>query len=257
MNIEVYVVSHKDAKMPSDRMYIPVQVGNNFQNFKGYLRDNIGINISSKNSSYCELTAQYWGAKNRTADVKGLVHYRRLFSNGKSNFFKSVSAKWNDVLTHQKLEQLMQNYDMVLPKKRDYYIETLWSHYEHSHHIEGLQKTRDVIRDLYPEYLPYFDKHMNEKRGHMFNILIAKSELFDAYTDWLMEILNETESRVDISNYSVSEQRIFGYISELLLDVWVEYNKINYTELPVMFMGKQHWLKKIFNFIKRKFKGRE
>ena len=131
MKIEVYVVSHKAAKMPSDKMYIPVQVGNNPQNFKGYLRDNTGINISSKNASYCELTAQYWGAKNRTADVKGLVHYRRLFSNGSSNFFKSVHAKWKDVLTHSKLEQLMQNYDMVLPRKRNYYIETLWSHYEH------------------------------------------------------------------------------------------------------------------------------
>ena len=257
MKIEVYVVSHKAAKMPSDEMYVPVQVGNNPQNFKGYLRDNTGINISTKNASYCELTAQYWGAKNRTADVKGLVHYRRLFSNGNSNFFKSVRAKWKDVLTHQKLEQLMQTYDMVLPRKRNYYIETLWSHYEHSHHIEGLQKTREVIHDLCPEYLPYFDKHMNEKTGHMFNILITKSELFDAYTDWLMKILNEVENRIDISNYSVSEQRIFGYISELLLDVWVEYNSINYTELPVMFMGNQHWGKKIFNFIKRKFKGRE
>lgn len=256
MKTEIYVVSHKNVKMPSDEMYIPVQVGNNPQNFAGFLRDNTGNNISNKNSSYCELTAQYWGAKNRTADVKGLVHYRRLFSNGKSNFFKSVSSKWKDVLTHQKLDELMQRYDMILPKKRNYYIETLWSHYEHSHHIEGLEKTREVINEMFPEYLPYFDKHMKEKKGHMFNILIAKNDLFDSYTDWLMKVLNEVEKRVDISNYSPSEQRIFGYISELLLDVWVEYNNINYTELPVMFMGKQHWFKKIFNFLERKIKGR-
>ena len=51
MKIEVYVVSHKAAKMPSDEMYVPVQVGNNPQNFKGYLRDNTGINISNKNTA--------------------------------------------------------------------------------------------------------------------------------------------------------------------------------------------------------------
>ncbi|HIX01618.1 MAG TPA: DUF4422 domain-containing protein [Candidatus Ligilactobacillus excrementigallinarum] len=257
MKSEIYVVSHKKARMPEDKMYIPVQVGFNPENFEGYMRDNTGDNISDKNASYCELTAQYWGAKNRQADVKGLVHYRRLFTNGHSDFFKSVDAKWKDVLTHETLEKLMSKYDMVLPKKRNYYIETLWSHYEHSHHIEGLEVTREVINDLFPEYLPEFDKHMQEKKGHMFNILIAKSNLFDEYTDWLMKVLNEVENRIDISNYSKSEQRILGYISELLLDVWVEHNQINYTELPVMFMGNQHWVKKIANFLKRKVKGRE
>lgn len=257
MKIEIYVVSHKNAKMPSDKMYIPVQVGNSKNDFDGFHRDNTGDNIADKNASYCELTAQYWGAKNRKADVKGLVHYRRLFSNGHSNFFSSVSSKWNNVLSHKKVEELMQQYDMILPKKRNYYIETLWSHYEHSHHIEGLEKTREVIEQLFPEYLSTFDHHMKEKKGHMFNILIAKSQIFESYTDWLMKVLNEVEKRIDISNYSVSEQRIFGYISELLLDVWVEYNNIKYTELPVMFMGNQHWFKKIFTFLKRKFKGKE
>src|SRR5699024_2272908 len=108
-----------------------------------------------------------------------------------------------------------------------------------------------------PEYLPYFDRHMNEKKGHMFNILIAKSDIFDAYTDWLMKILNEVENRVDISNYSLSEQRIFGYISELLLAVWVEYNNVEYTEVTVMFRGNRHGSKKIVQFIERKCKGRD
>lgn len=257
MKTEIYVVTHKMARMPQDKMYIPVQVGFNDKNFENYERDNTGDNISDKNASYCELTAQYWAAKNRDADVKGLVHYRRLFTNGHSDFFKSVNQKWKDVMTQETVTKLMNQYDMILPKKRNYYIETLWSHYEHSHHIEGLEVTRNVISELYPEYLKIFDKHMKEKKAHMFNIFIAKSQLFNDYTDWLMDILNEVEQRVDISNYSKSEQRIFGYISELLIDVWVEYNQINYTEMPVMFMGNQHWIKKITNFLARKVKGRK
>lgn len=251
------MAAHKKVRMPKDKIYIPIQVGNDPQNFKGYFRDNTGNNMAVKNPYYCELTAQYWGAKNRQADVKGLVHYRRLFTNGHSDFFKSINTKWKDVMNEQTVDRLMNQYDMILPKKRNYYIETLWSHYEHSHHIEGLKVTRQVIQDIYPEYLTVFDKHMQEKKGHMFNIFVAKNALFDNYTDWLMRILNEVEQRIDISTYSQSEQRIFGYISELLLDVWVNYNNIHYTELPVMFMGNQHWTKKIYNFLKRKVKGRE
>ncbi|MFT8647164.1 MAG: DUF4422 domain-containing protein, partial [Liquorilactobacillus nagelii] len=93
MKAEVYIVSHKLVKLPQDRMYVPIQVGTADENFTGFVRDNTGDNIAAKNPNYCELTAQYWAWKNRTADVKGLVHYRRYFSNGKRNFFKSYAGK--------------------------------------------------------------------------------------------------------------------------------------------------------------------
>lgn len=255
MKSEIYVVSHKIAKMPQDKIYYPIQVGSSTDDFDGYLRDNTGDNIASKNPNYCELTAQYWAAKNRIADVKGLVHYRRLFSNGRSNFFCSVDKKFADVMTKQTLEDLLSKYDMILPKKRHYYIETSWSHYEHSHHIEDLKITREVLNEKYPEYLKYFDVAMQKKSAHMFNMFIAKSDIFDNYTSWLFDILQEVEKRVDISDYTPYEQRIFGFISELLLDVWVEKNGINYVEVPVMFMGKQYWSKKITSFLIRKFLG--
>ena len=255
MKAEIYVVSHKKAVMPTDDIYVPVQVGPNPEDFKGFMRDNTGDNISAKNPTYCELTAQYWGAKNRQADVKGLVHYRRLLSNGKSNFFSSPAAKMADAMTGETLTKLMSQHDMILPKKRHYYIETLWSHYEHSHHIEGLEAPRDVIAEKYPEYLDMFDQVMKRRSAHMFNIMIARSELFDAYTDWVMDILGEVEKRVDISNYNQYERRIFGFISELLVDVWVDQNQIDYTELPVMFIGNQHWGKKLTTFMKRKLVG--
>lgn len=85
--------------MPTEKIYCPLQVGKSIENFPGFLRDNTGNNIAIKNENYCELTAQYWAAKNRNADVKGLVHYRRFFSNGKRNFFSSVDKKFADILT--------------------------------------------------------------------------------------------------------------------------------------------------------------
>lgn len=255
MKSEIYVVSHKKAKMPQDEIYCPVQVGSAEENFEGFFRDNIGNNIAKKNGSYCEITAQYWAANNRHADVKGIVHYRRFFSNGKSNFFKSIDKKFADIMTKKTLENLMNNYDMILPKKRNYYIETTWSQYEHVHNIRDLEIVEDIIKEKYPKYVPAFEKWMKKKAAHKFNMFIAKEKVFDDYTKWLMDILEEAEKSVDISNYTPYEKRVFGFLSELLIDVWIETNNINYVEIPVMFIGKQYWIKKISSFLIRKVKG--
>ncbi|KRL02142.1 capsular biosynthesis protein [Liquorilactobacillus capillatus DSM 19910] len=243
--------------MPKDSIYVPVQVGSNEENFKGFHRDNTGENISSKNKNYCELTAQYWGWKNRNVDVKGLVHYRRFFSNGKTNFFKSKQAKFNDIMNRETLKDLITKHEMILPRKRNYYIETSWSHYKHAHHIEGLEAARAVLVEQYPEYVSVFDEVVNRKEVHMFNMLVARAPIFDEYTTWLFSVLTEVEKRVDISDYSDYEKRILGFVSEILVDVWVEKNKIDYVELPVMFMEKQHWMKKIAAFLFRKFGGKK
>ncbi|MBD5068713.1 MAG: DUF4422 domain-containing protein [Lactobacillus sp.] len=254
MTTEVYVISHKEYKMPQDKIYCPLQVGKAPQ-ITGYLRDDSGENIASKNPNYCELTGQYWAWKNRQADVKGLVHYRRLFTNGQ-NPYGSKESKYNKLLDEETLATLLQQYDLILPKKRNYYIETLWSHYEHSHNIEGLEVTREVIAEKYPAYLSAFEQVMKRKKAHMFNMLIAKSEIFDEYSAWLFDILFEVEKRVDISDYSPSEARIFGYISELLLDVWIEVNRPKYCELPVAFIEGQNYLVKGANMIQRKLTGK-
>ncbi|MFT8836504.1 DUF4422 domain-containing protein [Liquorilactobacillus satsumensis] len=253
MKAEVYVVSHKKVKLPDEKIYIPVQVGTNPENFAGFERDNTGDNIAQKNANYCELTAQYWAWKNRRADVKGLVHYRRYFSNGKRHFFSSTTQKLNDVLTAERLEQILKSYDAVLPTKRNYYIESSWSHYKHAHHIEGLAAARDVISEKFPDYLPVFDKVLHRNKVHMFNMLITRAAIFDDYTKWLLAVLAEVENRVDISEYSEYEKRIYGFVSEVLLDVWFEKNQISFKEMPVMFIGRQHWFQKITKFLLRKF----
>ena len=69
-------------------------------------------------------------------------------------------------------------------------------------------------------------------------------------------ILFEIEKRVDITGWDNYESRIYGFVSELLLDVWLEKNKIVYYEQNVSFMEKQNWIKKGGNFIKRKVLGR-
>ena len=87
----------------------------------------------------------------------------------------------------------------------------------------------------------------------MFNMFVMRRDLFDQYCEWMFSILEEIENRVDISGYDAYEARIYGFVSEILLDVWIEANKINYKEQNVSFMEPQNWIKKGGSFILRKF----
>ena len=91
-NDHVYVVSHKNAKFPTESIYKPIQVGKK-ESFTE-IRDNTGDNISEKNPNYCELTAAYWIWKNDKSDITGLTHYRRyFFKNKKSNYGINYNIK--------------------------------------------------------------------------------------------------------------------------------------------------------------------
>lgn len=236
--------------MPEGKdIYFPILVGA-YKNYKKeitYQRDDIGDNISKKNSSYNELTAIYWAWKNLDADIVGLVHYRRYF-------FKNVVNKdLKNVIDKNDIEALLSKHDVILPRKRNYIIETNYSHYIHAHHKEPLIELRNVIMDLYPEYLKSFDAVMDKRSAHMFNMFVMKKEIFNKYSRFLFCVLKELEKRIDISNYSIQEARVFGYLSELLMDVWINKNNIRYVEVRWYQVGNQHLFKKAFYFLCRKF----
>ena len=65
------------------------------------------------------------------------------------------------------------------------------------------------------------------------------------------------EARLDISGYSPQDARVFGYLSERLLDVWLTHHEIPYVEAPVLNMESQHWPQKILRFLGRKLRGRK
>ena len=86
-------------------------------------------------------------------------------------------------------------------------------------------------------------------------MFVMKKELFDAYCAWLFDVLFELEKRLDISTYNQNDSRVFGFVSERLLDIWINTNKYPYKENPYVFMESQNWLVKGGNFVKRKFRS--
>lgn len=254
MDIKILVAAHKEYWMPEDKVYLPLHVGAERKENLGYIKDNTGDNISDKNPSFCELTGIYWAWKNLSADYIGLVHYRRYFTQKEVH---NLKKKKNMILTTSNWEKLFVQYPVVVADKRKYYIESNRSHYNHAHHHEGLDMTEQIIIEKYPEYKKSFDTVMSRTWAHMFNMFAMRRDLFDSYCQWMFDILFTLEKKLDISTYNQYESRVYGFIGELLLDVWLEYNHVNYVEQNVSFMEKQDWVLKGSKFLKRKFVGRD
>ena len=247
MEIRIIVATHKPYWMPEDPMYLPVHVGAAGKDSIGFQRDDEGENISLKNANYCELTGLYWAWKNLDADYIGLAHYRRHFSNG-----KRLGGKKEKVISREELAEKLKEADVLLPHPRNYRIETNYSQYVHAHHARDLAITRKILAEKDPEYVRAWDESMKKPTGHRFNMFVMKKDRFDAYCSWLFGILSELERRLDISSYSDYDRRVFGFVAERLLDVYVLAKKVNFVEMPVLHLESQHWPRKIAAFLRRK-----
>jgi hypothetical protein len=253
VDIKILVATHKKYDMPSEEMYLPIQVGREGREDLGYQGDNTGDNISYKNENYSELTGLYWAWKNVNCDYIGLCHYRRYFATTSIfGIINNQNSKLNQILKKQDVEKILQNYDAILPKKRNYYIETIWSHYKHAHEIKDLEETKKILQEFYPEYIESFNWLMGRTEAYLYNMFVMKKSDFDRYSEWLFNILFELEKRIDISNYDGYQKRVFGFISERLFNIWLHYEKLSIKEVDVINMDKINWPSKIAKFIQRK-----
>lgn len=251
MDIKIIVAAHRPYEMPKEDIYLPIHVGKKGKKSFGIKGDDTGDNISEKNPYFCELTAIYWAYKNLDADFIGLAHYRRQFS------LKPKTSDFSSVLSSEQAKELVSKNDVILPRKQRYFIESLYSHYAHTHDEEHLKVLRGVICDICPEYLPHFIALKKRTSAHMFNMFIMKKEIFVSYCEWLFKLLFEAEKRLDLESMPPFEKRVIGRYAELLLDMWIEHNGIKYKEIPYVYMEKVDYVKKVRAFLKAKFLGKK
>jgi len=252
MITKVLVVTHKEYSMPDKELYFPVCVGHNLEQLKDKFQpDNVGENISEKNSMYSELTALYWAWKNLDFDVLGMVHYRRHLT------IKKGAKELADVLDEKQIDDILKTHDVIVAWPRRY-IETVKNHYIRCEKGQKEKATRriailgEVIKEKHPDYSDYFEKIINGHKAHMFNIFIMKKQDVDQYCEWLFDILFETEKRIDAEG--VEYPRGMGELSEFLLDVWIKGNKKKCYEARVIQYG-YNLFEKIKFVIRRRFFG--
>ncbi len=235
-DVRIYVVCHKPTPLPKTPPFVPIQVGKGKPIPGVTMRDNIGDNIAAKNPNFCELTAQYWIWKNVQADVVGLCHYRRIPSfsgclDGTfSDFSKSTLKRFG--WTPQVIRGLLADHDIlmppcwpVFPPGEPGHIMTPYQFHAYEHRESDIAETLRVIHDLTPEMEGYAHQALCVDTTQCFgNICVMRKPLFDDYSAWLFKILFELERRIELPK-NKEQARVFGFLSERLIMVWLAYAK--------------------------------
>ena len=257
-DIKIFISCHKDCHVPANPLFFPIQVGTALSGCKipNMLHDDDGDNISEKNKSYCELTAQYWAWKNADADYYGFFHYRRYFSFAEkvfpANAFGEVFASANSdavlktyAVTAERMREIIPKYDLIIPAEGGFEERGLTLYRQYSiapvHHKSDLDFVLDVIKKDYPAMYPYAVKYLHRKRGYFCNMFIMKKALFNDYCEWLFDILQKHEKAVDISEYSEQAYRVHGFLAERLCGIYLYYlektKKLKILKLQKVFFG--------------------
>ena len=229
MNIKVYVLTHKEIEENYDcPPYVPLLNGSALlkEDF-GYLRDDTGENISKLNINYAELTGQYWAWKNSDADIIGFCQYRRWF-------VRNIKF---DKLTVEDIQNDLENFDIILPQKssshnvlKDGIKKSLSMNPNYGAKWEDYVKLGELIKEKFSDYYSSYEKVMNSKGGYNCNMFICKKEVANEYFSWLFDVLNELKLIIDFSTYSEDNQRVLGFFSEYLLNVFVNKNNLKIKE---------------------------
>lgn len=169
-------------------------------------------NIANKNKNYCELTGIYAIFKNIQDDFYGIEHYRRYFCNC-----------WGQQIKTKNVQKLLKKGKFILPIQ-EVTLPNVFLHYSMHHYMADLEALRELFRTDYVEYLPSFESVMASNKISIFNMFVCNSDEFYNYCEWLFEILFKLEKKVDINKYSPYQARLFGFIGERLLNVWVLHN---------------------------------
>ena len=241
-NIKIFICAHKEVPLPQHPYFLPIQAGAALHDaIKGYQPDNKGENISDKNPHFCELTCHYWAWKNlKNVDIVGLNHYRRYFDFTRKwpQFSADKHFIATDKFLKQKyifsnLEELLSKYDIILPVARHWRVSNTQQYGEY-HIAKDWEMLRLIIKERHPKYMPAFEKtmdHCNKSVGY--NMFITHWKHFFAYSEWLFDILFEVERRVPPIEDPI-QSRIYGYMSERLINVFCEHHHLNIKSIPLI-----------------------
>lgn len=241
-DIKLFVCCHQPETVPEHPLLIPIQVGAALANrhFPAFLHDDTGDNISAKNRSYCELTAQYWAWKNVEADYYGFFHYRRyLYPNVNAKrpyrIEREPTLTLLDKLGYDKFADLVQQYDLIAPIGENMYV-PVKEHYANApfHYRKDLKLAEKIIREQHLEMTETMEEYLSGTVCYFGNIYIMKRSVFHNYCVWLFPILEEFDHRAGLSEYSSQELRVDGYLAERLLGIYLTHvrKELQTLELP-------------------------
>lgn len=210
MKTQIFVMTHKKFNPPKDPIYIPLHVGRALGNDLGYQGDDTGENISELNPYYGELTGLYWLWKNcHDVDILGVCHYRR--------YFFDASGK---LMAQKQYETELLDAD-ILVSDAIYAPKPYLEYFGEAHNINDMLLAGETIRALFSDDYWAFEEVMQGTKYYFGNLCVMSKSLFDSYCEWLFSIFFAMEDQIDITGYDDYHKRLFGFLSEELLLVYI------------------------------------
>lgn len=266
--IKIGVACHKPSVLPKNPIFMPIQVGsaiatNRMENME---HDDTGDNISNKNGSYCELTAQYWLWKNQEADYYGLCHYRRFLCFADVKDAKTNERKMYDAYTmdeynfkrfglenDQEMRSIIEENDLVVGKLQtvaDLYsprgnkktaLEHWVAHDRALINVKDLEKMLEILNKVSPEVGKDAKEYLNGTEFLGFNCFIMKKEFFNELCNIEFTVLKELEQYVDATNYCQQLSRVYGFMGEIICSSYIYHlekqNKYKVKHVPLVYFN--------------------
>ncbi len=211
MSTVVFVMAHKQYEEPKDPVYRTLQVGRATGDHSlPYIGDDSGDNISYRNWLFGELTGLYWIWKNyEEHDHIGICHYRRFFLN-----------ETGKLMSGDEYDRILSEYDVIVPKPNNS-DQTNQEGYAESHNIKDLMTVKAAVDKLTPDFSEAIQCMLNAKKSYYANLIVMPHAEFNGYCGWIFRIFAEAEKDIDVTDYDNYHKRVYGFLSELLLNAWI------------------------------------
>lgn len=262
--LKILVCYYASYGMPytDDGIMFPIQAGKALTDTDLHIQGDDELNgkpcdnISSKNSSYSELTALYWAWKNLKKlypDVKyvGWSHYRRFFALNEERYFTDTINKFPSEIPDYRVDadriiNILESGKVVLVKKRAFAF-PLSLHFSDYHSSIDYRILKDVIHEKFPDYYDTFVNFMeHNNKISLYCMFIMKYEDFERYCEWLFAVLSEVEPLIPFQYYDAYQKRVFAFMAERLLNVYVIKNGLKPEYSSIYFYGEKKTSGNIF-----------
>lgn len=235
MKTKIFVICHEPCPAIKNDVYESICVGKNKDLFeKDFLRDDVGENISDLNIYFNELTAIYWIYKHideyKDIDNIGFVHYRRFFIFDECNKFIKVAKKLDRELievSNNQLDSLFEEADFALPYLN--YTKSVKAHFLKAHPAFDLDVMGNIIKQKYPGNYGDFLEYFAGNKEFLYNMFIAKKDVFIKYCDFIFDVLFEYKKQSDLNDRLYISERLTGIFFTNLIK-----NGYKCKEMPVL-----------------------
>lgn len=243
--IQILISCHKDVLTPQSPLFIPVEVGaaQHTNAIAGFQPDNQGENISERNFTFCELTAQYWAWKNLEADYYGLCHYRRYFCfDGQDHAandhgqievesLSEFSLRDYRIADEQLIRAALADCDVIVPPYWDVKQaptpcgpqKTIQAHMV-SYGLytdDEAALVRSIIAERQPEYLGAYDAYMGGNKYLGYSCYVMNKSLFQRFCEFEFDVLLEFDKRCNYEGMTTTHKRLCGYFGEVLYSTFI------------------------------------